>query len=247
MGFSVKTDRGVNFGAQHVADTDGSRIRSRGPGDLVVVADLEDLAGDAEHEESADLLTLFGDRRRRRRGRESRGLGEAMICVAPFPQCQHCRLVERVKARIEDERKHHRKTWQSRSPIWGGRDPYSVWSNDSFVYAVLMSGLRADRVARQTVRGTFEELGRGQRTLSRANSLATEKATIGGIKMRQPTPNESGREGGSKKQDLRPSDFCQVCQLTFGSYERRVFLGNKTVHPHCALAAERSRSMRVSV
>ena len=65
--------------------------------------------------------------------------------------------------------------------------------------------------------------------------------------MRQPTRNESGREGRSKKQDLRSSDFCQVCQLTFGSYERRVFLGDKTVHPHCALAVERSRNVRVSV
>ena len=67
--------------------------------------------------------------------------------------------------------------------------------------------------------------------------------------MRQTSGNQVGSENGSKMalQNLRPSKFCQICQLMFGSHERRVFLGDKTVHPHCALTADRSRPVRVNV
>ena len=48
---------------------------------------------------------------------------------------------------------------------------------------------------------------------------------------------KTGRKAGSKKialPNIRPSEYCSVCQLMFGYHERRVFLGDKAVHPHCA-------------
>jgi len=33
---------------------------------------------------------------------------------------------------------------------------------------------------------------------------------------------------------IRPSEFCAVCRLVFGSHESRVFVGDKAAHSRCA-------------
>ena len=58
--------------------------------------------------------------------------------------------------------------------------------------------------------------------------------------MRQPTSRrQSSRKIVSETipitvPDSRPSEFCALCRLTFGSHESRVFVGDKVAHLHCA-------------
>jgi len=41
--------------------------------------------------------------------------------------------------------------------------------------------------------------------------------------------------------DIRASEFCAVCCLIFGSHERRVAVGEKVAHLHCARWLSESR------
>lgn len=43
----------------------------------------------------------------------------------------------------------------------------------------------------------------------------------------------SGREG-AEHQILTSSGHCAICNLTFGSQERRILWGGKVAHPGCA-------------
>ena len=58
--------------------------------------------------------------------------------------------------------------------------------------------------------------------------------------MKQPTSREqSNRKMASETiasavPDIRPSEFCAVCCLVFGSHESRVFVGEKVAHSRCA-------------
>ena len=75
--------------------------------------------------------------------------------------------------------------------------------------------------------------------MSGSRSFLTEKATVGGIKMRQPTSRKqsSGKivseAIASAVPDIRPAEFCTVCRLVFGSHEGRVFVGDEVAHPRC--------------
>jgi len=42
--------------------------------------------------------------------------------------------------------------------------------------------------------------------------------------------------------DIRPTEFCAVCRLMFGSHEKRVFVGDKVAHPHCARGLSKPRA-----
>ena len=81
-----------------------------------------------------------------------------------------------------------------------------------------------------------------------SHSFRIEKATVGGIKMRQLTSRKhSSRKIASEKlaiavPDIRPSEFCAACHLIFGSYERRVFVGDKIAHLHCARSLSKPRA-----
>ena len=48
----------------------------------------------------------------------------------------------------------------------------------------------------------------------------------------------SGHEG-AEHQVLTLSRYCALCNLTFGSQERRVLLGEKAAHPACVIKARR--------
>ena len=62
--------------------------------------------------------------------------------------------------------------------------------------------------------------------------------------MRPPTfRKQAGKKTRAKNTalpNIRPSEFCPVCYLMFGCDERRVFLGDKTVHPQCAAQLAKS-------
>jgi hypothetical protein len=42
--------------------------------------------------------------------------------------------------------------------------------------------------------------------------------------------------------DFRPSEFCMVCYLVFGSHENRVLVGDKAVHSRCARGLSKTRA-----
>ncbi len=58
--------------------------------------------------------------------------------------------------------------------------------------------------------------------------------------MRKPTSHKqsSGKRDGktvaTAVPDIRPSEFCAVCFLILGKYEKRVQEGDKVAHLHCA-------------
>ena len=47
---------------------------------------------------------------------------------------------------------------------------------------------------------------------------------------------------GAAHQISIPSGYCAVCNLTFGSQERRVFWGEKVAHPGCLRRVRRSEA-----
>jgi len=44
---------------------------------------------------------------------------------------------------------------------------------------------------------------------------------------------------GAERQILTSSSYCAVCNLTFGSQEKRVFWGEKEAHPACVRRVRR--------
>jgi hypothetical protein len=64
--------------------------------------------------------------------------------------------------------------------------------------------------------------------------------------MRQPTSRrQSSREIVSEtiaRPEFRPSDFCMVCHLVFGSHEIRVLVGDKAAHSNCSRGLSKTRA-----